>query len=104
MTVPETKLELNVDLERLTLEDVAVFDPEMAQQNMFGWINKLRHFLLDHSSTWTAEEINRLEIGELQPIANQVMEALKRVATPLAKSKRLRTGRAARAKATRPAG
>ncbi len=98
MTVPETKLELNVDLERLTLEDVALFDPEMAQQNMFGWINKLRHFLLEHSATWTADEINRLEVGELQTISDQVMEALKRAATPLAKSKPSKTGRAAKAK------
>jgi hypothetical protein len=83
MAVPEKPLELDKGVNELTLEDAALFDTDEWKDNPMGTVNKLRKFLIKHSISWTKQEINAMEIGELAEIATQLGEAIQRQAVPL---------------------
>jgi hypothetical protein len=101
MAIPERKLEFNdFDPGELTLDELAMFDPEDAG---IGTFNKLRKFLIDHSS-WTAAEVGKIKAKELESITGQIMEAIERVVVPLESSSSSRTGRGSTAAQRRPAG
>ena len=89
MTIPEKPLVLEkFDLNDLTLGEMAMFDTDEVGM---GTANKLRKFLIAHTS-WTAAEVNAITVGEIKTIGDQLTEELKRQAVPLASSTSSRTG------------
>lgn len=92
MAIPEKPLELNVDPDDLTLDEMALFS-----KKGFDWYD-FRQFLIDHSVNWTPEEIGKIKIGELEVVGEQVSQAATKVAVPLANLTRSKTGPGLKAK------
>lgn len=101
MPIPETPLELDIEVGKLTLQDAAVFDVEEAQAAPMTWCNRVRKFLLAHSQTWTADEINTLTLDELGDVAENMAEAIQRATVPLASSAPSKAGRGAKSRPSR---
>lgn len=82
MPIPEKPLELDVDFEELTLEEMALFDAESAEDNPFGFINKMRKFLLNYSTSWRRAEINAIKNKDLEALTPVVISAIEAAAVP----------------------
>jgi len=88
VTIPDKALK--IDLKKtggeLTLDEMCLFQP--------GGFNLVEfRALLRTRSNWTHEEIGGLIGSELEEVAKQLGEALKRSAVPLGKRPRSKTGR-----------
>lgn len=80
MAIPEKPLEVSIDPDALTLDEMCLFDPEG-----FSW-KGLKAFLADHTN-WSAAEVGKLTLTELQAVTEQMKEAIQQAAVPLGKSK-----------------
>lgn len=94
MAIPEKPLELDVDANNLTLDEMALMS-----KKGFDWYD-FRQFLIDHAVNWTAEEIGKVVVGELETVAEQVQKAAEKVAVPLAISRRSKIGHGSKAKSS----
>ena len=82
--IPTKPLELEYEVNDLTLEDVAIFALEDAAQANFVYVNQVRKFLLKYAKSWSASEVNNITIGELADIAPQLIDALNQASVPKA--------------------
>lgn len=96
MAIPKKPLELNVNAKDLTLDEMALLE-----RKGFNWYD-FRQFLIDHAANWSAEEVGKITIGELDVIGEQIKEAAEKVAVPLASSPPSKNGRALKATRSRP--
>lgn len=78
MAIPDRPLELNINVNELTLDEMVLFS-----EKGFNWFD-FRQFLIDHVINWTHDEIGAVTIGELQKVAEQIREAVEQNAVPLA--------------------
>lgn len=85
MATPNTPLVLDkFDPNKLTLDEIALFvSPE--EIGVFRWAWGLRGFLRKYSQ-WPEAEIGKIELGELQAIAEQLKPAIEAALVPLGSS------------------
>lgn len=93
MTIPASKLVLNIDVMHLTLGDVAAFDGGFDPSGV-------RRFLIKYGN-WSAAEVNDIEFGEMTELGTQVQEAMQAAAIPLASRPRSTNGRGPKPKRRR---
>lgn len=75
MAIPTKPLELTLDPKKLTLGDVALFEPD-------GFTARgLISFLVRYSN-WTAAEVASITLEEFETLAPQIGESLKSTAVP----------------------
>jgi hypothetical protein len=77
MTIPTKPLEVKVDLEELTLDELCLFSPGGFEVVAF------RTFLRERTN-WSREEIGALQYKELRQVGDQLAEAIQKIAVPLA--------------------
>lgn len=77
MAIPDKVLEVKVDLEELTLDEVCLFSPGGFEMVAF------RTFLRERTN-WSREEIGAIKVGELKQVAEKLGEAVQKLAVPLA--------------------
>lgn len=77
MAIPDKTLEVKVDLEELTLDEVCLFSPGGFEMVAF------RTFLRERTN-WSREEIGAIKVGELKEVAEKLGEAVQKTAVPLA--------------------
>ena len=87
MAIPEKPLELDIDPNNLTLDEMAIMSPKG-----FDWYD-FRQFLIDHVISWTPDEIGKITIGELQEVSSLLKAEVEKVAVPLANSPPSKIGR-----------
>jgi len=81
MAIPNKPLELDIVAEALTLKEMVIFDIDEWRGNA-GTANKLRLFLIKHSSSWTEEEIDNITVGELESVAASIGKTINEAAVP----------------------
>lgn len=74
MAIPNSPLSLTVDVQEMTLGELALFQGEFSAPRLIA-------FLADHSN-WTRAEIERITIREMKEVSEQIGEALKGAAVP----------------------
>jgi len=79
MAIPERPLVITIEPGDLTLDQAALFSVKGFD------IFEFRQFLLDNSE-WTPEEIGAIKLSELEAVALQIGEAMKKTAVPLVNS------------------
>lgn len=77
MTIPERALVVTVDPKDMTLDEMVLFSVKGFD------IYDFRQWLIDNTE-WTAEEIGKIKLRELEQVAIQIGEAVKAKAVPLA--------------------
>ena len=81
MAIPDKPLVLDLDLEELTLDEIAILYAETYSLVAF------RQFLLDHvdhTTSWTRREIGQIKRKELNEVMRQVIEKVVERSVPLA--------------------
>lgn len=76
MAIPDKPLEMTVELKDLTLKEMKLFSADGFDFYRFT------KFLEDHT-TWTADEIDAVTVGELEEVAKQLGAAIQARAVPL---------------------
>ncbi len=77
MAIPEKPLEIASDIQTMTLDELTLFSEKGF--NFFDF----REFLYKYGS-WTKEEVGALTLKDMIAVAEQIGEAIKKQAVPLA--------------------
>ena len=77
MTIPTEPLEVNLNPDEMTLDDLCLFEPDGFTANGF------RDFLTRHTN-WTRKQAGAITVAELKDVAEQLAAKLKEAAVPLA--------------------
>lgn len=77
MTIPSVPLEISIDANELTLDDLEVFEPGSFSVKVF------KRFMAAHSN-WTAEQVGGLKVSEMGAVADKLRDALQGAAVPKA--------------------
>lgn len=101
MAIPDTPLELSLDPDELTLDDVVLFDPEPAEP--ITTLIAFRSFLIRHSN-WSRTDVGSITLTELEQVMEQTRVAVEGTAVPLANETEPETGPAAKTKPRRRPG
>ena len=76
MAIPDKPLEVTIDPDELTLDEVALFEPS-------GFtVTGFMQFLAEHTN-WTREEIGKIKVREMKEVADQLGEKIKAESVPL---------------------
>lgn len=79
MALPDKALDLTIDPDALTLDDIELFE-----DGGFS-VRRFKKFLAAHSN-WTPDEIGKLTITEFKTVAAQLGDGLKALSVPKANS------------------
>ena len=75
MTLPDKPLEVTLDVNELTVDEMVLFDP--GGFTMLGF----KHFLSNHTN-WTEEEVGKITLKELMDISDELGKKIQEVAVP----------------------
>lgn len=75
MAIPSKPLELTLDVDELTVDDVALFEKD-------GFSAKGFKEFMGRYSNWTPAEVGGLKLKELKDVAEQIGERLKVTSIP----------------------
>jgi hypothetical protein len=79
MAIPDRPLEVTLDVDELTLDELALFEP--TGFSIVGF----RAFMAEHTN-WTLAEIGKIKVKEFKDIQTQLAEKFKEASVPLANS------------------
>ena len=74
MTIPAETLQLSVDSESMTLNDLELFEGGFTAKGF-------KAFMAAHSN-WTAAQVGLITVAEMRQVVAQIVEALKISAVP----------------------
>ncbi len=79
MTIPDKPLVVNVEVKKLTVGEICLFDPKGFN------MPDLRKFFIRRTN-WTQEEVDEITMEELEQVVTQLGEKLNQAAVPLESS------------------
>lgn len=99
MAIPQKPLELNLDPDALTLDDIELLHWDTAPtdvREMIQFGHLFRQFLIAHTN-WSEREVGALTASEIGEVSAQVRKGMGQSAVPLASKPRSKRTRGKRA-------